>query len=98
LTLGRDGSGELLPAPDTLGTAGYLSVAKFNDVDDYNGYTRRVDTPRMTGYLATVSVTYASATYPDSSITKRAFCKKMAVTVAIPMASNTLSINYLFTY
>jgi hypothetical protein len=98
LTLGRE-SGESVPVPDTLVTSsGYWSATKFNDVDDYNGYTRRINTPRMTGYFATVSVTYASLTYPDSSTTKRTFCKRMTVWVSIPIWSDSLSINYSFTY
>lgn len=97
-TLGRDGSGEDFLLPDTLAASGYWSLAKFNDVDDYNAYTRRVNTPRMTGYLVAVSVTYASPTYPDSSITRRSFCKKMQVSVTIPLVSRPLSVDYSFVY
>src|ERR1041385_6512293 len=74
--LGTDGVSESVPNPDTLTsntpysvtTLGFLSNPKFNDIDDYNGYKRIVNTPRTEKYTFTSKVVYASPTYPDSKV------------------------------
>ena len=73
-SLGPDGVDEVFSYPDILsasapysvGNPGYNSSIKFNDIDDYDGYTRLVNTPRAEGYKLLVSVGFASETYPDS--------------------------------
>lgn len=97
-SLGTDGSAESVPSPDTLITSGYRSVFKFNDVDDYNKYSRTVNTDRLIGYLVNVTVTYASPTYPDSSKTTRTYCKMMTVTVTHSLLSTPMTLSYAFTY
>jgi hypothetical protein len=104
--LGTDGFAESVPSPDTLSTsspfsatsAGYLSIVKFDDIDDYNGYTRTVNTPRAEGYKLSVKVVYASATYPDSTLATKSFCKKMTVTVKSPYMPDSLTVSYGFMY
>jgi hypothetical protein len=92
-TLGREGSAETsVPAPDTLTTAspftaaspGYRSQDKFDDIDDYNGYVRVVNTQRAHGFRLSVKVLYASVTKPDSASSLRTFCKVMYVGVTSP--------------
>lgn len=115
-SLGRE-SGEFVPATDTLTSQapysltnkGFLSTVRFDDVDDYNGYKRRVDTPRAEKYSLTVSVAYASDTSPDSTKFTRTFCKRMTVNVTSPYfreigqlngkpIPDTLHLSYAFTY
>ncbi len=79
--LGPDGVTESVPNPDTLTSTGYKSMTKFNDIDDYNGYMRLVNTPRSEGDTVRVTVGYASETSPDSSKSTQTFCKVMTVTV-----------------
>src|SRR5689334_18230543 len=91
-TLGRDGAGETVPSPDTASTAapfsaaspGFASTLKFDDVDDYNGYSRLVNTPRAEGYSIRAKVLYASATKPDSASVAKTYCKVMYVSVTSP--------------
>ena len=114
-SLGRDGSSELtVPAVDTLCSSspysstskGYWSSIKFNDIDDYKGYSRLVNTPRAEGYKLRVTVNYASETSPDSSSMSRTYCKKITVKVTSPYfpkqgdngGPDTLTIPYAFTY
>ena len=96
-SLGKE-AGETVPTPDTLAGNGYSSIQRFNDIDDYHGYKRLVNTPRAEGYTLSVSVGYASATYPDSAAVVRTFCKKMAVTVNSRYIPQPLIISYAFTY
>jgi len=106
LSLGPDGFSEYVPSTDTLITSspydaqnpGYRSTYKFNDVDDYYGYKRLVNTPRAEGYLLTVRVTYASPTNPDSICATPTFCKKMTVSVKSPYIPDSLLLSYAFVY
>ena len=91
-------TGEFVPVPDSLGTGGYMSTSFFNDVDDYNGYVRVVDTPRAEGYAATVRVEYGSPTWPDSILTTSSFCKRMTVSVTNPHVSQAVTLQYAFIY
>lgn len=91
-------AGESIPLPDSLSNSTYLSALRYNDVDDYNGYSRRISTITADNYLATVSVTYASPTYPDSVLTTKTWCKKMTVTVTNPYITIPIRLSYSFTY
>lgn len=96
--LGRDGA-ESTPNPDTLSLLGtFKSAATFDDVDDYNGYVRLVNTERGTGYRLSVTVKYVSETNPDSDSYVPTFCKRMTVSVTSPFFETPISLNYAFTY
>lgn len=107
-SLGRDGGAESVPQPDTSTSAGFSSVAKFNDIDDYNNYRRLVNTSRAEGYSVGVLVRYASPNAPDSISGARTFCKRMEVRVTSPyfpkinsggtLVSDTVKLYYAFTY
>ena len=114
-SLGRDGlSEQSVPVVDTLTAAvpystsgkGYLSSVRFNDIDDYKGYSRIVNTPRSEGYKLRVTIGYVSETCPDSSSASKTYAKKMIVKVTSPFfpklgengGPDTLSISYGFTY
>jgi hypothetical protein len=106
VALGSDGSTELVPTPDTLMTSspytstvpGFRSSFKFNDVDDYNGYKRKVNTQRAEGYTVSVTVAYASSTYPDSTKFSQTWCKKMNVSVKSPYMPDSVTVSYAFVY
>jgi hypothetical protein len=96
--LGPDGSSDTVPFPDTLSVLGFHSTSRFNDVDDYNGYTRRVNTPRGGPFDITTNVEYVSEVAPDLSLSTTSYCKKMTVRVTGPQLANPLSIQYIFAY
>ncbi len=109
VVLGQDGVAEQppnVPVPDIVSTSapyspsnpGYSSTYKYNDVDDYNGYRRLVNTPRAEGYVVWSTVQYASPTFPDSTKAVRTFCKRMNVYVASPFIKDTVRLSYAFTY
>lgn len=116
-SIGKDGASEAVPFPDTLSSSspysstnkGYWSAIKFDDVDDYNGYYRLVNTPRAEGYQIRVTVNYANENSPDNSSLTQTYCKRMVVKVTspyFPKASDgagstvpdTLTLSYAFTY
>ncbi|HEY6191644.1 MAG TPA: hypothetical protein VI215_04870 [Bacteroidota bacterium] len=105
--LGTEGVSETIPSPDTLitstpytaATPGFRSGVKFNDVDDYNGYKRKVNTQRAEGYTLSAKVAYASPTYPDSIKSGvKTFCKTMTVVVKSPFIPDSVSLSYTFLY
>ncbi len=96
-SLGRE-TGESYTSPDSSWTGNFRSLTYFDDFDDYNNYTRMVNTPRADKYSITSKIGYVSETWPDSTKTVRTFAKKMTVTVSSPYLSNSIVLEYLFIY
>lgn len=96
--LGRESGAENVPNPDTLSTNGFGSTTKFDDVDDYNGYRRRVNTSRAEGYFVSVTTNYAVETSPETTSGVRTFCKKMSVKIWSKYIPDTLNLSYAYTY
>lgn len=96
--LGREGGGEVVSIPDTAGVHGAASFATFDDIDDYDGYIRIVNTPRAENYRIATTVAYASETFPDSAKSVQTYCKKMTVTVTSAFFIQPVRLSYAFTY
>jgi len=106
-SLGPDG-GEAVPAVDTMVSSppfsaqypGYPASARFDDVDDYHGYTRIVRTSRgFEGDTIRVSVAYVPIENPGAGpIGYRSMCKKMTVTVTGRYLPGSVTLSYGFTY
>jgi hypothetical protein len=104
--LGTEGAAENVPKPDVLFSAapytatspGYKSMYKFNDIDDYDGYSRLVNTPRAEGFTVSVQVKYVDPVNPDIPQPAQTFCKRMKVTVTSPYMLNPVELSYAFTY
>ncbi len=98
--LGSD-VGESITYNDTLTSSGYLSTQRFNDVDDYNNYTRIVRNTSKAGDTLIVRVAYANPANPDAAgWSGRSFCKKMTVTLKSQFIQRATpySLSYIFTY
>lgn len=91
-------SSEILAGPDTAVAGVYLSQSRFNDIDDYHGYVRLVNTARADGYTVTGTVEYANPLWPDSGSAVATFCKKMTVTITSPYLPGPVSLQYAFVY
>ena len=71
--------GEMLPTlPDT---AWYKSISTFDDVDDYNGYTRKVNTARIKGFIVKAEVYYVTDANPEDPVWVPTYNKRVVVTV-----------------
>jgi hypothetical protein len=97
-SMGTDKPAEVAANPDVAGASGFQSAIKFNDVDDYNGYRRLVNTPRAEGYYVSARVFYVNAVNPDVVSGTKTFCKKMNVNVWSKYIPDTLKLSYAFTY
>ncbi len=78
--LGRE-SGEWAGDPDAYP---YNSADVFNDIDDYNGYRRSVNTTNVSGYVVSCRVYYALPNTPDTPDANKGYFKTMEVYVSHP--------------
>ena len=70
----------------------------FNDVDDYNNYSRDADAPHAESYHISAEVYYVSETDPDSKSTNQTFHKRVDVTVSSPYLNNNVKLTFIFTH
>jgi hypothetical protein len=86
-TLGPD-AGEALPVVDSTSQLTIDSTLQskllFDDIDDYHNYYRAVYDSVLGWFDIKSTITYASETYPDSSLTTRTHFKVVTVTVEHP--------------
>src|SRR3990172_4037620 len=78
----------------SLGHSGSESWPNFNDIDDYNGYSKSVDLPHAEGYTVTSSVKYVDS--DGSELSTQSFYKKVTVTVASQYLNNPVTIAFIF--
>lgn len=83
-SIGIESLAESFPYPDTLTPKGYKSELFFDDVDDYNGYRRLVNSPRAEGYAMDVSVAWVEKTNPEEVRALPSTAKRMIVRVTSP--------------
>ena len=69
----------------------------FDDVDDFNGYTRNVDEPHAEGYVVSCVVQYVKGNDPDEVSSTQTFYKKATVTVSSPYMDHDVSLSFIFT-
>jgi hypothetical protein len=91
------------PLPDDNSHGQYRSVNAFDDVDDYNGYTRIVNADtlngiRIGGYLVTVRVFYVDPNNPDVAINAQTNVKRIEVDVEHPIYLPKITYSSLMSY
>ena len=72
------------PLPDSSDTGAFKSTAAYNDVDDYDGYSRTAVANGISGFHLNVVVYYVNPGTPDTKTTSRTFFKRITVTVSHP--------------
>ena len=87
-----------LTAPSGLGPGNSETYATFNDVDDFNGYTKIDSTlPSAIFYLST-KVEYVSPTNPDQAVNYKTWHKRITVTVTTPSSKDTFVLSSIVSY
>lgn len=87
VNFGPDGSSERIAGDhgiDTSSTGDFESRTKFNDVDDYNGYTRKTWNPRFGWFTVGIRVSYVNEDNPSEALSNQTFYKRITVTVTHP--------------
>jgi len=69
----------------------------FTDVDDYNGLTLNVNTPRG-DYVVSVQVGYVKDGHPDDIVTEKTYYKKITVTVSSDYISDDVVLEHVYSY
>lgn len=95
---GPDGSTERIlenHGVDTSSTGNFLSKKRFDDVDDYNNYHRRVWNPRFGWFDVRVDIEYLDEDYPEMMTSWRTFYKGIAVTITHPNLVKDLDQNVI---
>lgn len=81
----------------SLGPEAGESYPQFDDVDDYNGYSAGVNTPRAT-YTVNIVVSYADSVTISPGYTLRSFLKIMTVKVSSIFFADTVKLDYLYSF
>jgi hypothetical protein len=70
----------------------------FDDIDDYNNFSRDADAPHSESYHILAKVYYVSETNPDVKSTTQTFHKRVDVTVSSPYLNNNVILTFIFTH
>ncbi len=106
LLLGYEATSEKISYVDTLTALGFASEVKFDDVDDYTGYVRRVNSPRAEGYMMYTTVNWVDEASPKVISATPTDFKMMTVNITSPYFpkiekggltyQDTLKLSYVF--
>jgi len=87
----------VLTSPYSLGHADYEVYPNFNDIDDFNDYSRTIDAPHAENYSVRCNVYYVSEYNPDYKVMTQTFYKRVDVTVLNPYMKNNILLSFIFT-
>lgn len=73
------------------------TYSSFDDVDDFNGYSRAIDAPHAEGYNVTCTIQYVDGNNPDNVISSQSFYKKATITVTSPYMKSPVILSFIFT-
>lgn len=90
--------------PDELTESLYLgpesgesNVNLFDDIDDYNNYSKPISLPHAENYNVICKVYYVTANNPDQLSLAQTFFKRLEVKVSSPYMRNSVTLSYIFT-
>jgi hypothetical protein len=95
--LGPDGGGEIIVGNDSSYTGTFQSRSKFNDVDDYNNYTRKYYDTRLGWFTLKSVVSYIKETDPNVVSSSQTWQKKITVSItnfSMPQDLNGNALTY----
>ena len=71
--------------------------ATWDDIDDYNGYTRPVSLPHFEGYVVSCSVEYVTKNNVNLVSSTQTFYKRVKVTVSSDYMRKPVTLSFIFT-
>lgn len=86
-----------LTAYDKLGPESGETYLTFNDIDDYNNYSKTVSAPHAENYSVMCKVVYVDGNNPDNEISTQSYYKKVTITVSSPYMRDDISLSFVFT-
>ena len=85
-----------LTAPGSLGPGWWENYPNYNDIDDFNRFTKSVSAPHAENYQITSRVYYVKGENPSQISSIQTFYKKVVVTVASPYMRSPVSLSMIF--
>ncbi len=89
---------ELTPSGLLGKDSGEIKDYQFDDIDDYNNYTRTDSLDRLGVFTTTVSVYYVQNFEPDTKTTSRTFSKRVDVSVSNFSLQNPIKMSQVISY
>ncbi len=86
-----------LTAANLLGAEPGEVYPHFDDVDDYNGFTKVASTPHAENYTLHANIYYLEPDKPELYTTSQTFYKKLIVTVSNQYLRSPLTLSFIFT-
>ncbi len=90
-------STEALTPAQNLGYESGEVWPNFNDIDDYNGYSKPVSLPHAENYTVVSYVSYVQEDDQDLVSTTQTYYKKVEIFVNSPYLRHELKLSYIFT-
>ncbi len=87
-----------LTVPSALGPEAGEVDTSYNDVDDFNGYTKIDSTLPAARFTTHVTVYYVASSSPDVKSSIATWNKKIIVSVSSPSMTDTVTFSYVFSY
>ena len=87
---------DLTPA-DNLGPGWWEAYPNYNDIDDFNDFTRTVSAPHAENYLVSCEVCYVDADNPNLKVYTQTFYKRVRVTITSPYMRSPITLSTIFT-
>lgn len=77
--------------------SGETNVTLYDDIDDYDGYSKPVSLPHAENYTVTCVVDYVSSTNQSQPSLVQTFFKRVRVTVSSPYLHKPVTLTQIFT-
>jgi hypothetical protein len=90
-------SPDALTATANLGKESGEVWPNFNDIDDYNNYTKPVSLPHAEKYTITSKVSYVQASDQNQISSTQTYFKRVELFVDSPYLKHQLKLSYVFT-
>ncbi len=94
-SLGPESGEVITPWPDV---APFKSFTTYNDVDDYNGYVRTIDSEIIKGFQVSAVVYYVTQANTNTKSTTQTYLKRIDVSVQHPSYLKTVTFSTIATY
>ena len=86
-----------LTASASLGKESGEVWPNFNDIDDYNNYSKPVSLPHAENYTVTSQISYVQENNQDQISTSQTYFKRVEIFVDSPYLKHQLKLQYVFT-
>lgn len=86
-----------LTPPSDLGLDATDTYPDFDDVDDFNGYSRTISAPHAEDYEINCTVWYVDPVNQNQFSSVQTFYKRVEVQVASPYMKSPISLSFIFT-